>query len=618
MKLSLPKILCFCIALFSIIASSFRHDGNASSFTTYNPISHFSPSSDDLANLYTYSNQESFIQNDVQSVHASTLLRIPNALMVLYFGGTREGAADVKIYRSMLYDNARVWSKPEVILTREMLSKYSGKFIKKLGNPVAFSDIHGRIHVFVVGVSLGGWATSKIYQFYYNNNALHYVGELHLSEFANFSTLVRNPPILLDDGGFIMPIYHEFASKYALLAFFDSNAKLREVKRINYLKSQLQPSIIALDKSHCLAFFRYYRADDNNAYIQTCSDYANKWQPPVQSNIKNHDSSSVLVNLNINLESLDSLHSARDSMSHFEALDKQSNQNLDSKNLNFGDSLLKNDNDALPYPYGMEFMEEALCQDCRDSSLPLGMTGNLDSKNMQRNSSVSLTNGNATMNHMFANNTSCVMLRTKSETSSGSETSFKSKQNLDSKENQNLDSKNKDSSLSLGMTNLSHVEDEAANISLLDSMDSYDKSQNDNMVMNKTSENNLSTVMLNTAPEKSLRQNQTSPQKQKSTQPYIILIHNDGVEYNEGEKNPHARHLISLYWLRDIKHARFEKLLTLDTSRLSHGYGEISYPSAIVDDTYLHITYTYNRGYIKYIRIKLETLKSLIKEKEHV
>ena len=176
MKLSLPKILCFCIALFSIIASSFRHDGNASSFTTYNPISHFSPSSDDLANLYTYSNQESFIQNDVQSVHASTLLRIPNALMVLYFGGTREGAADVKIYRSMLYDNARVWSKPEVILTREMLSKYSGKFIKKLGNPVAFSDIHGRIHVFVVGVSLGGWATSKIYQFYYNNNALHYVG----------------------------------------------------------------------------------------------------------------------------------------------------------------------------------------------------------------------------------------------------------------------------------------------------------------------------------------------------------------------------------------------------------------------------------------------------------
>ena len=538
MKLSLPKILCFCIALFSIIASSFRHDGNASSFTTYNPISHFSPSSDDLANLYTYSNQESFIQNDVQSVHASTLLRIPNALMVLYFGGTREGAADVKIYRSMLYDNARVWSKPEVILTREMLSKYSGKFIKKLGNPVAFSDIHGRIHVFVVGVSLGGWATSKIYQFYYNNNALHYVGELHLSEFANFSTLVRNPPILLDDGGFIMPIYHEFASKYALLAFFDSNAKLREVKRINYLKSQLQPSIIALDKSHCLAFFRYYRADDNNAYIQTCSDYANKWQPPVQSNIKNHDSSSVLVNLNINLESLDSLHSARhDNVNHFMALDKDSNE-LDSKNL-----VMESANMNFPSPPSLAG-EGNYIYPCerRQHKFPLALREGVGGGVSCLDSKDSSHSFRMTENVIL--NLPTVMLRTKTETSNGNKTPFDS--------------------------------------------------------------------------TTSLRQNQTSPQKQKSTQPYIILIHNDGVEYNEGEKNPHARHLISLYWLRDIKHARFEKLLTLDTSRLSHGYGEISYPSAIVDDTYLHITYTYNRGYIKYIRIKLETLKSLIKEKEHV
>ena len=597
MKLSLPKILCFCIALFSIIASSFRHDGNASSFTTYNPISHFSPSSDDLANLYTYSNQESFIQNDVQSVHASTLLRIPNALMVLYFGGTREGAADVKIYRSMLYDNARVWSKPEVILTREMLSKYSGKFIKKLGNPVAFSDIHGRIHVFVVGVSLGGWATSKIYQFYYNNNALHYVGELHLSEFANFSTLVRNPPILLDDGGFIMPIYHEFASKYALLAFFDSNAKLREVKRINYLKSQLQPSIIALDKSHCLAFFRYYRADDNNAYIQTCSDYANKWQPPVQSNIKNHDSSSVLVNLNINLESLDSLHSARDSMSHFEALDKDSNE-LDSKNL-----VMESANMNFPSPPSLAG-EGNYIYPCerRQHKFPLalreGVGGGvscLDSKDSS---------------HAFRMTGLCYV-----------------EQKLHVDDKRHLEFSHR------------HVEDEDRNILFLDSKDSFgitenlDSKNKDSSHSFRMTENvilNLPTVMLRTKTETSngnktpfdsttsLRQNQTSPQKQKSTQPYIILIHNDGVEYNEGEKNPHARHLISLYWLRDIKHARFEKLLTLDTSRLSHGYGEISYPSAIVDDAYLHITYTYNRGYIKYVRIKLETLKSLIKEKEHV
>lgn len=260
--------------------------------------------------------QSSLIKAPTKAAHSSTLLRTNSGLMALFFAGTREGARDVAIYQSFYNEKSNEWSEPKKILDSAMLSKFNAKFIKKLGNPVAFKDAHNKLHLFVVGVSLGGWATSKIYQFEFDETnkpdtafsswgggiELKFIRELELGVLSNFSHLVRNTPIILENGGFILPIYHELARKYPLLAFFDEKGTLLYTKRINLLKNQLQPSLAWLNQSDCLAFFRNHKAYENTAFLQSCENKANIWQKPIKTNLKNYDSSSVLLSLTIKNE----------------------------------------------------------------------------------------------------------------------------------------------------------------------------------------------------------------------------------------------------------------------------------------------------------------------------
>ena len=84
----------------------------------------------------------------------------------------------------------------------------------------------------------------------------------------------------------MLPLYHELADKYPIVVFFDSNGSFLFHRRINTLKSQLQPTIIPLNNNECLAFFRIHREYDNNAFLQKCSANGNIWDNPYQSNIK--------------------------------------------------------------------------------------------------------------------------------------------------------------------------------------------------------------------------------------------------------------------------------------------------------------------------------------------
>lgn len=128
-----------------------------------------------------------------------------------------------------------------------------------------------------------------------NLQDLEFKDELHLGLLANFSHLVRTPPILLENGGFMLPFYHELARKYALVGFFDKNAKLSHTLRINRLKNQLQPTIIALNAHECLAFFRNHKAYKNTSFLQECSESGAIWKKPKITNLKGYDDSALLV-----------------------------------------------------------------------------------------------------------------------------------------------------------------------------------------------------------------------------------------------------------------------------------------------------------------------------------
>ncbi|WP_394908676.1 exo-alpha-sialidase [uncultured Helicobacter sp.] len=298
------KFVCFgiCVLLASVLTYQSQHTNTAPfvlhSFDSLDSMAQETPILPHiLEDSLDFSSNFMLVPNFEKSAHASSLVDLGTKLMVVFFAGSKEGARDVKIYQSFLYKGSKSWSEPKPILTPQWLSHQSGKFIKKLGNPVVFRDTLGKVHLFVVGVSLGGWSTSKIYQLFFDEDmeSLKYVGELHLGMLVNFSHLVRTPPVLLQDGGFMLPVYHELADKYPLVVFFDAQGQMRFNKRLNNLRGQLQPSIVATTPSSCLEFSRSYTSD--YAYLQACDDMGNVWHKPVRTNIKNYDSSSVLVNI---------------------------------------------------------------------------------------------------------------------------------------------------------------------------------------------------------------------------------------------------------------------------------------------------------------------------------
>lgn len=238
----------------------------------------------------------------VPSAHAATLIYLENGdLLTTFFGGSREGARDVKIYGSIYDVKKHKWSQPFIMLTKEELSQKSHQYIKKLGNPVLYRD-KNKIYLFVTGTNIGGWATSKIYQLYmYNfipNKNFTYQGTLQLSPFLNISNLVRSIPVKTNDGGFYLPIYHELADKYALILKFDSSGKLTSIIKPNGLHRQLQPSLSPISDSSCLVVFRNHDRYDNTMFSQICLKGGERWLKPEMTNIKNYNNSANLINFN--------------------------------------------------------------------------------------------------------------------------------------------------------------------------------------------------------------------------------------------------------------------------------------------------------------------------------
>lgn len=242
----------------------------------------------------------------VKSAHSATIAYLENGdLLVAFFAGSREGAKDVKIYGNIYDVKNKAWGKTFVLLDRDELSKKSRQYIKKLGNPVLYRDKQ-RIYLFVVGVSIGGWATSKIYELYADNffasKSFVYKQTLHLSPFFNLSNLVRTLPIKFnqegEESGFYLPIYHELIDKYALVARFDSMGNMTKIIKLNNLHRQFQPALVELSNEQCLAVFRNHSAYENVMFSQICSDGGLKYSKPFKTNVKNFNNSAILINFN--------------------------------------------------------------------------------------------------------------------------------------------------------------------------------------------------------------------------------------------------------------------------------------------------------------------------------
>lgn len=193
------------------------------------------------------------------SVHSGTITRLQDGqLLAAWFGGTREGASDVRIFLSRRAPDASEWSASTTIASREQTTEDLNRHIAKIGNPILFADSRDRIWLFYVTVSFGGWSGSSITVRYSDDagDSWSRAKRLVTSPFLNVSTLVKGCPIECESGHLLLPVYHEFVRKFGEALIVDPDGNLQSKIRLTAVRGAIQPWIVPLNRHASMAFFR--------------------------------------------------------------------------------------------------------------------------------------------------------------------------------------------------------------------------------------------------------------------------------------------------------------------------------------------------------------------------
>lgn len=231
------------------------------------------------------------------SAHASALTPLAGERMLAFWwAGSRESGPDVKVFASTWAKGA--WSAPREVASRESLGKALGYGVRRIGNPVAWTDRDGKVHLYVVATGLGGWAAARIAHLVSNDAGASFALRrvLPTSPLFNTSTLVRTAPVGLADGGWWLPVYFEIGNKYPMLMAFDAAGNPTSLSRIGHSTSTLQPAIVPVSGTEIRALMRDDSAEQRVQHA-TSHDGGASWQDLPPLDLPNHSTSVAAIRL---------------------------------------------------------------------------------------------------------------------------------------------------------------------------------------------------------------------------------------------------------------------------------------------------------------------------------
>ena len=230
-------------------------------------------------------------RGDTAEVHASTAFALrPDGLTAFWYGGSREGARDVAIYQSRLKDGQ--WDQPRAVVQRRQMKSDLNRHIRKIGNPIVYQHPDGRLWLFFVTVSVGGWAGSSISLVESTDNGATWskARRLVTSPFLNLSTLVKGSAIRYNDGSIALPVYHEFFGKFGELLRLDRDGRIMDKIRLTSGRRALQPAIAVVSEERAVGLLRYAGPPPPRVLHTVSEDAGRNWSIPQKIHLPNPDS----------------------------------------------------------------------------------------------------------------------------------------------------------------------------------------------------------------------------------------------------------------------------------------------------------------------------------------
>jgi predicted neuraminidase len=187
--------------------------------------------------------------------HPACMTELRNGdLYLVYYGGGGEYEVDTSVFGSRRKKGSTEWSPPRPIAHDPFRS---------VGNGVIWEAPDGIVWLFYVVRFGPTWSTSRVQAKVSRDLAQTWsdASMLVLDE----GTLVRNRPIVLEDGHYLLPLYHETGQdtektgpdSYSFFLRYDSRSKSwTKTKPILSPKGNIQPAVVQLSTKDLVAYCR--------------------------------------------------------------------------------------------------------------------------------------------------------------------------------------------------------------------------------------------------------------------------------------------------------------------------------------------------------------------------
>jgi len=187
--------------------------------------------------------------------HPATVTELHNGdLYIAYYGGAGEYEADTAVYGMRLVKGGAQWSRPQIIADTPNRSD---------GNAAIWQAPDGLVWLFYVTNYGPTWCSARI-KFKISKDGAQSWSDSDMLAFEQ-GTMLRSAPIVLNDGNYLLPVYHETGEDQERTApdtcsyflRFDPKKKTwTETNRIVTDTGNLQAQPVQIDDNYLIAYIR--------------------------------------------------------------------------------------------------------------------------------------------------------------------------------------------------------------------------------------------------------------------------------------------------------------------------------------------------------------------------
>ena len=187
--------------------------------------------------------------------HPAAITELDNGdLYLVYYGGTGEYGDDTAVYGSRQKAGTTEWSKPQIIADTPGRSE---------GNGVVWQAPDGIVWLFYINRYGDTWSESRI-KYKISKDGAQTWSDSDMLAFE-LGMMVRGRPIVLNNGDYLLPVYHETGHDRENVGADTTSLFLRrdketgqwaETNRIASRLGNLQPSVVQISDDYLIAYSR--------------------------------------------------------------------------------------------------------------------------------------------------------------------------------------------------------------------------------------------------------------------------------------------------------------------------------------------------------------------------